>query len=87
MIKTIPEAFLNHLPINPAIVPLHGDYQQMKEVVQLDNKSYERNQKLESKRQLEESICQVVGKPEELSSAIPVKIDDQQMDFVQPQLE
>jgi hypothetical protein len=57
MIKTIPEAFLNHLPINSAIVPLQGEYQQMKEVVQLDNKSYERNQKLESKRQLEESIC------------------------------
>jgi len=50
MIKTIPEAFLNHLPINSAIVPLQGEYQQMKEVVQLDNKSYERNQKLESKR-------------------------------------
>ena len=35
-------------------------------MVQLDNKSYERNQKLESKRQLEEAICQVVGKPDEL---------------------
>ena len=66
MIKTIPEAFLNHLPINPAIIPLQGDCQHLKEVVQLDNKSYERNQKLENKRQLEEAICQVVGKPDEL---------------------
>ena len=50
LINSIPESFLSCLPINQAIFPIQGEYPPLKEVSLLDNKSYERMQKIESKR-------------------------------------
>lgn len=73
IMNTIPAAFLSCLPINQAIQPLyhsgqfaHGSsqvpsecYPPLKEVQQITNQTYERMQKIEMKKQQEESVCEV----------------------------
>ena len=81
LINSIPESFLGCLPINQAIFPIQGEYPPLKEVSLIDNKSYERMQNIEGKRQVEESICQVAGAQEQPPMPV-VESEEPQKEFV-----